>query len=48
MKPKGENEGDVGLLEFLEEIIGTLRYKVNIESTAKDLSNKNIYFRNPS
>jgi len=28
MKPKAENENDTGLLEFLEEIIGTLRYKV--------------------
>ncbi|XP_059483469.1 structural maintenance of chromosomes protein 4 [Neocloeon triangulifer] len=27
MKPKAENENDTGLLEFLEEIIGTLRYK---------------------
>jgi structural maintenance of chromosome 4 len=29
MKPKAENENDTGLLEFLEEIIGTLRYKAN-------------------
>jgi hypothetical protein len=36
MKPKGENESDVGLLEFLEEIIGTLRYKVKIDSNALD------------
>ncbi|CAB3359778.1 Hypothetical predicted protein [Cloeon dipterum] len=27
MKPKAENENDTGLLEFLEEIIGTLRFK---------------------
>ncbi|XP_025270136.1 structural maintenance of chromosomes protein 4 isoform X2 [Camponotus floridanus] len=27
MKPKGENENDIGMLEFLEDIIGTSRYK---------------------
>jgi hypothetical protein len=37
MKPKGENESDVGLLEFLEEIIGTLRYKVNYLLKSKSL-----------
>lgn len=28
MKCKGENENEVGLLEYLEDIIGTSRYKV--------------------
>lgn len=27
MKPKGQNPGDTGMLEFLEDIIGTTRYK---------------------
>ncbi|XP_072745683.1 structural maintenance of chromosomes protein 4 [Anoplolepis gracilipes] len=27
MKPKGQNENDTGMLEFLEDIIGTSRYK---------------------
>ena len=36
MKPKAQNENDTGMLEFLEDIIGTVRYK---ESLIK-LSNK--------
>lgn len=31
MKPKGQGEGDSGLLEFLEDIIGTNRYKEPLE-----------------
>ncbi|CCH61495.1 hypothetical protein TBLA_0E04410 [Henningerozyma blattae CBS 6284] len=31
MKPKSEKEGDDGLLEYLEDIIGTSHYKVQIE-----------------
>lgn len=31
MKPKGQNEGDTGMLEFLEDIIGTKRYKEPLE-----------------
>ena len=31
MKPKGQSEGDTGLLEFLEDIIGTVRYKEPLE-----------------
>ncbi|KAL6437433.1 hypothetical protein ACFW04_005134 [Cataglyphis niger] len=27
MKPKGQHENDIGMLEFLEDIIGTSRYK---------------------
>ncbi|XP_014215736.1 structural maintenance of chromosomes protein 4 [Copidosoma floridanum] len=27
MKPKGQGDGDTGMLEFLEDIIGTTRYK---------------------
>ncbi|XP_011164521.2 structural maintenance of chromosomes protein 4 [Solenopsis invicta] len=36
MKPKGQNENDTGMLEFLEDIIGTSRYKEPLEK----LSNK--------
>jgi structural maintenance of chromosome 4 len=32
MKPKGANENDDGLLEYLEDIIGTSKYKQEIES----------------
>jgi hypothetical protein len=28
MKPKGQTEHDTGMLEYLEDIIGTSRYKV--------------------
>lgn len=28
MKPKAQNEHDSGMLEYLEDIIGTRRYKV--------------------
>lgn len=31
MKPKGQGDGDTGLLEFLEDIIGTNRYKEPLE-----------------
>ncbi|KAK0179460.1 hypothetical protein PV327_005211 [Microctonus hyperodae] len=31
MKPKAQNENDIGLLEFLEDIIGTSRYKEPLE-----------------
>ncbi|KAJ8679871.1 hypothetical protein QAD02_015658 [Eretmocerus hayati] len=31
MKPKGQQEGDTGMLEFLEDIIGTTRYKEPLE-----------------
>lgn len=34
MKPKGQTENDTGMLEFLEEIIGTTRYKVPLEKLA--------------
>lgn len=28
MKPKGATENECGLLEYLEDIVGTTRYKV--------------------
>ncbi|XP_076766925.1 haspin [Xylocopa sonorina] len=31
MKPKAQNENDTGMLEFLEDIIGTVRYKEPLE-----------------
>ncbi|KAK0172379.1 hypothetical protein PV328_005704 [Microctonus aethiopoides] len=31
MKPKAQNEHDVGMLEFLEDIIGTARYKLPLQ-----------------
>lgn len=31
MKPKGQNKNDTGMLEFLEDIIGTFRYKEPLE-----------------
>ncbi|KAF4524695.1 hypothetical protein B566_EDAN014296, partial [Ephemera danica] len=34
MKPKGENEHDIGLLEFLEDIIGTLRFREPLEKAS--------------
>ncbi|XP_053981159.1 structural maintenance of chromosomes protein 4 [Hylaeus volcanicus] len=42
MKPKAQNENDVGMLEFLEDIIGTVRYKEPLEKLydkVEDLSN---------
>ena len=43
MKPKAETEHDEGMLEYLEDIIGTSRFKEPIEQLAKeveDLSEK--------
>lgn len=37
MKPKAENENDDGLLEYLEDIIGTSAYKEEIESTTSKI-----------
>lgn len=34
MKPKAQNENDTGMLEFLEDIIGTSRYKEPLEKLA--------------
>jgi len=35
MKPKAQNENDEGLLEYLEDIIGTSKYKQPIEESVK-------------
>ncbi|SGZ41327.1 related to Structural maintenance of chromosomes protein 4 [Hanseniaspora guilliermondii] len=41
MKPKAEKEGDDGILEYLEDIIGTSKYKPEIESCLVDLETLN-------
>jgi structural maintenance of chromosome 4 len=39
MKPKAPNEHEDGLLEYLEDIIGTSIYKVPIEEASEKLEN---------
>jgi len=41
MKPKAANEHDDGLLEYLEDIIGTSKYKTPIEEAAAETENLN-------
>lgn len=41
MKPKAANEHDDGLLEYLEDIIGTSKYKTPIEEVAVELESLN-------
>ena len=41
MKPKAENENDDGLLEYLEDIIGTSSYKKIIEESTTKLEESN-------
>lgn len=41
MKPKAANEHDDGLLEYLEDIIGTSKYKTPIEEAAVELESLN-------
>jgi len=41
MKPKAANEHDDGLLEYLEDIIGTSKYKAPIEEAAVELERLN-------
>ena len=36
MKPKGQHEHDEGMLEFLEDIIGTADYMETIEQLFKE------------
>ena len=42
MKPKGQNEHEEGLLEYLEDIIGTSRLKEPIEEAQKVLEAINV------
>lgn len=37
MKPKGKDDNDDGLLEYLEDIIGTSKYKQPIEDSAQQV-----------
>ena len=41
MKPKAANEHDDGLLEYLEDIIGTSKYKAPIEESATEVDTLN-------
>lgn len=41
MKPKAANEHDDGLLEYLEDIIGTSKYKAPIEESATEVETLN-------
>ena len=41
MKPKGKDENDDGLLEYLEDIIGTSKYKQPIEDSAQEVEGLN-------
>lgn len=42
MKPRASNENEEGLLEYLEDIIGTAHYAEEIETTAKLLDAANL------
>ena len=41
MKPKAESEHEEGMLEYLEDIIGTNRFKEPIEQASKDVEELN-------
>jgi structural maintenance of chromosome 4 len=41
LKPKAQNEHDEGLLEYLEDIIGTIRFKPMLESVAIEIDKVN-------
>ena len=41
MKPKAQTEHDTGMLEFLEDIVGTSRFKVPIEQLSKRVEEYN-------
>ena len=43
MKPKGQSEHDDGMLEFLEDIIGSNRFKEPIEVLAKRVETLNEF-----
>ena len=48
MKPKGVNPGDTGLLEYLEDIIGTDKYVEKIEQLGKRCAALLGQLRSPS
>lgn len=41
MKPKAQNSNETGLLEYLEDIIGSNKYVEKIEELEKQLEGKN-------
>ena len=41
MKPRGQGENDEGLLEYFEDIIGSDRFKADIEEKGKELETLN-------
>lgn len=41
MKPIAQNQNETGLLEYLEDIIGTTKYVEKIEELERSLENKN-------
>ena len=41
MKPKAQTEHEEGMLEYLEDIIGSSRYKEPIEVAAKEVEELN-------
>lgn len=41
MKPKGENENEEGLLEYLEDLIGSNMYKEKIAEAGAELEKLN-------
>jgi structural maintenance of chromosome 4 len=41
LKPKASNEHEEGLLEYLEDIIGTIRYKPMLEEIALEIDKVN-------
>ena len=41
MKPKAQNENETGLLEYLEDIIGTNKYIESIGKLAEDVEQYN-------
>ena len=43
MKPKALTEHDEGMLEFLEDIVGSSRFKVPIEQLAKRVEELNEF-----
>ena len=46
MKPKAQTEHDTGMLEFLEDIIGTSRFKTPIEQLSKKVEECNEMINN--
>lgn len=41
LKPKAANENEEGLLEYLEDIIGTIKYKAMLEEKTVEIEKVN-------